>query len=117
MIQVIARQQKVIRRQQRLLLSFGETPSVDLISRDPFEKARCAGATDQWTTSSGGKGVEDGEGGEESTTGDSAMDEAWEEVEEEEEVETRGTDAEENTDSFVTISDASFTDSEVSRGE
>ena len=111
--QVIARQQKVIRRQQRLLLSLGETP-VEL-SRDPFEKLRCPG-TDQWTTSSGGKGGEDGEGGEESTTGDSAMDEAWEEIEDEEEEERKGTEAEENSDSFVTISDASFTDSEVSRG-
>ena len=89
-------------------------------SREPFEKVRCAGTTDQWSTScSGGKAGEDGEGGEESTTGDSAMDEAWEEVEEEEEGEEKmmGTDAEENSDSFVTISDASFTDSEVSRGE
>ena len=111
MIQVIARQQKVIRRQQRILLSFGETP-VELISirRDPFEKLRCAG-TEQWTT----KGGEDGEEGGESTTGDSAMGEAWEEVEDEEE--RKGTDGEENSDSFVTISDASFTDSEVSRGE
>ena len=115
LFQVIARQQKVIRRQQRILLSFGETP-VELISirRDPFEKLRCAG-TEQWTTSSGGKGGGEGEEGGESTTGDSAMDEAWEEVEEEEE-ETRGTDGEENSDSFVTISDASFTDSELSRG-
>ena len=108
---MIARQQKVIRRQQRILLSFGETP-VELISirRDPFEKLRCAG-TEQWTT----KGGEDGEEGGESTTGDSAMGEAWEEVEDEEE--RKGTDGEENSDSFVTISDASFTDSEVSRGE
>ena len=86
------------------------------IRRDPFEKLRCAGR-EQWSSSSsGGKVGEDGEGGGESTTGDSAMDEAWEEVEEEEE-KTMGTDAEENSDSFVTISDASFTDSEVSRGE
>ena len=108
MIQVIARQQKVIRRQQRILLSFGETP-VELISirRDPFEKLRCAG-TEQWTT----KGGEDGEEGGESTTGDSAMGEAWEEVEDEEE--RKGTDGEENSDSFVTISDASFTESELS---
>ena len=114
-LQVIARQQKVIRRQQRILLSFGETP-VELISirRDPFEKLRCAG-TEQWTTSSGGKGGGEGEEGGESTTGDSAMDEAWEEVEDEEEA--KGTDGEENSDSFVTISDASFTDSEASRGE
>ena len=117
LLQVIARQQKVIRRQQRILLSFGgETPlELTLTSRDPFEKLRCPG-TDQWTTSSGGKGGEDGEGGEESTTGDSAMDEAWEEIEDEEEEENKGTEAEENSDSFVTISDASFTDSEVSRG-
>ena len=87
LLQVIARQQKVIRRQQRILLSFGgETPlELTLTSRDPFEKLRCPG-TDQWTTSSGGKGGEDGEGGEESTTGDSAMDEAWEEIEDEEEL-------------------------------
>ena len=124
-LQVIARQQKVIRRQQRILLSFGETAAaVELISsssRDPFGKLRCAAGREQWSSSSsGGKVGEDGEGGGESTTGDSAMDEAWEEVEEEEEEEEkrRGTDAEENSDSFVTISDASFTDSEVStRGE
>ena len=45
--------------------------------------------------------------------GDSALDEAWEESPEEEQSDDHL--EEENSDSFVTISDASFTDSEISK--
>ena len=116
-LQVIARQQKVIRRQQRLLLSFSENPAELCI--DSFDKRRSANK-DPWTSKNGNNGGEGGEEDvverEESTTGDSAMDEAWEEdVEEVEKVENKQAEEEENSDSFVTISDASFTDSELSR--
>ena len=111
---MITRQQKVIRRQQRLLLSFSENP-VEL-GTNSFDKRRSANK-DPWTSKNGNNGGEGGEEDvverEESTTGDSAMDEAWEE--DVEEVEDKQTEEEENSDSFVTISDASFTDSELSR--
>lgn len=75
---VIARQQKVIRRQQRLLLSFSENP-VELGTKS-FDKQRSANK-DPWTSKNGNNGKEGGKEDvverEESTTGDSAMDEAW----------------------------------------
>ena len=104
----------MIRRQQRLLLSFGESPVLDLENRGSLEKQR-GGQKDPWDgtkSNIGVKVVDEVEVGEESTTGDSAMDEAWEE---EVEVEMDKHNTEENSDSFVTISDASFTDSELSR--
>ena len=104
----------MIRRQQRLLLSFGESPVLDLENRGSLEKQR-GGQKDPWDgtkSNIGVKVVDEVEVGEESTTGDSAMDEAWEE---EVEVEMDKHSTEENSDSFVTISDASFTDSELSR--
>ena len=103
----------MIRRQQRLLLSFGESPVLDLENRGSLEKQR-GGQKDPWDgtkSNIGVKVVDEVEVGEESTTGDSAMDEAWEE---EVEVEMDKHNTEENSDSFVTISDASFTDSELS---
>ena len=103
----------MIRRQQRLLLSFGESPVLDLENRGSLEKQR-GGQKDPWDGNKrniGIKVVDEVEVGEESTTGDSAMDEAWEE---EVEVEMDKHSTEENSDSFVTISDASFTESELS---
>ena len=103
----------MIRRQQRLLLSFGESPVLDLENRGSLEKQR-GGQKEPWDGNKnkiGVKIVNDVEVGEESTTGDSAMDEAWEE---EVMVEMDKHSTEENSDSFVTISDASFTDSELS---
>ena len=109
--QVIVRQQKVIRRQQR------EIDSLKIVEKDSVTSTLLKDVA-SWEAGETGEKEKDAQ--DDSTTGDSAMDdETWEDdLEESSEkaaIETEVFSEVENSDSYITISDASFTDSEISK--